>query len=190
MKRIIAIVLVIASLGVTMLSGGCAIVTRGSEYCYRFLDYISSSSFDKAYEMLADSIKAPESEEEREDRLAEEEKEKEANRKVWREVFGLDKADASPTPAPETPAPSAGTPSPAADTPEPTPTPAAENGITPDPATGEIPVSDATPEPYGAGQSTPGTTMQGDSDIPADQMDNAMTPAPGSTPTPTPAPTA
>ena len=190
MKRIIAILLVIASLGVTILSGGCAIVTRGSEYCYRFLDYISTSSFDKAYEMLADSIKAPESEEEREDRLAEEEKEKEANRKVWREVFGLDKEEATPTPAADTPEP---TPTPAEETPEPTPTPAAENGITPDPATGEFPVNDATPEPYGASQTTPEAqatpeNMADESNIPADQLDNAMTPDPGSTPSPTPAP--
>ena len=73
--------------------------SRGSDYCYRFLDYICEGSFDKAYEMLADSIKAPETEKEREERLKEEEKAKEENRKIWRQVFGLDKAG-SPSPAP------------------------------------------------------------------------------------------
>jgi len=63
-------------LSTAFLSTGCSIVTRGSDYCYRFLDYICEGSFDKAYEMLADSIKAPETEKEREDRLKEEEKAK------------------------------------------------------------------------------------------------------------------
>ena len=122
MKRFIAILLVIASLGVTVLSGGCSIVTRGSEYCYRFLDYICADQFDKAYEMLADSIKAPESEDEREARLKEEAEEKEANRQIWREVFGLNKDTPSPTPVEGTPTPEAETPTPeVADTPTPTP---------------------------------------------------------------------
>ena len=64
-------------LSTTFLSLGCSIVTRGSDYCYRFLDYICAQDFAKAYEMLADSIKAPETEKEREERIAEEEKEKE-----------------------------------------------------------------------------------------------------------------
>ena len=74
MKRFFAFIIALFMLSTTFLSLGCSIVTRGSEYCYRFLDYICADQFDKAYEMLADSIKAPESEEEREDRLAEEEK--------------------------------------------------------------------------------------------------------------------
>ena len=75
-------------------------MTRGSDYCYRFLDlHLRDSQFDKAYEMLADSIKAPETEEgARGARLAkEEEKEKEANREIWRQVFGIDDL-ASPRP--------------------------------------------------------------------------------------------
>ena len=88
MKRIFALIIAIAMLSGTILSTGCAIVTRGSDYCYRFLDYIRDSQFDKAYEMLADSIKAPETEEEREERLKEDEKEKEANREIWRQVIG------------------------------------------------------------------------------------------------------
>ena len=115
-------------LSTVFLTAGCSIVTRGSDYCYRFLDYICAGSFDKAYEMLADSIKAPETEEEREDRLKAEEKEKEENRKIWRQVFGLDKAE---TPEPEaTPTPAAsGTPDPNA-TPDPTATP--EASVTPE----------------------------------------------------------
>ncbi len=93
-------------LGVFGLNLGCSIVTRGSDYCYRFLDYICAQDFDKAYEMLADSIKAPETEEEREDRVAAEEKEKEENRKIWRQVFGLDKLE-SPSPEAEEATPSA-----------------------------------------------------------------------------------
>ena len=98
MKRFFAFLIAVMMLSTVFLTAGCSIVTRGSDYCYRFLDYICAGSFDKAYEMLADSIKAPETEEEREDRLKAEEKEKEENRKIWRQVFGLDKAD---TPAPE-----------------------------------------------------------------------------------------
>ena len=76
MKRFFAFLLATLMLSSTLLTAGCSIVTRGSDYCYRFLDYICEGSFDKAYEMLADSIKAPETEKEREDRLKEEEKEK------------------------------------------------------------------------------------------------------------------
>ena len=76
MKRFFAFLIAVLMLSTTFLSLGCSIVTRGSDYCYRFLDYICEGSFDKAYEMLADSIKAPETEKEREERLAEEEKEK------------------------------------------------------------------------------------------------------------------
>ena len=77
MKRFFAFLIAVMMLSTVFLTAGCSIVTRGSDYCYRFLDYICEGSFDKAYEMLADSIKAPETEKEREDRLKEEEKEKE-----------------------------------------------------------------------------------------------------------------
>lgn len=189
MKRIVASILVVVMLGVTILSTGCSIVTRGSEYCYRFLDYICDGSYDKAYEMLADSIKAPETEEEREDRLKEEAAEKEENRKIWREVFGLETEEATPTPEAEaTPTPEAEeTPmSDAEETPTPTPEDVAKNGITPDPETGEYPVNDATPEPYGDedATTTPETAATDDSgmidesDMPADQRESDMTPTP------------
>jgi len=190
MKRIIASILVLVMLSVTVLSTGCSIVTRGSEYCYRFLDYISEGSYDKAYEMLADSIKAPETDEEKEARLAEEAEEKAENRKIWREVFGLDTEEATPTPDESTPTP---TPE-AEETPTPTPEPVAENGITPDPETGEYPVNDATPEPYGAedaeaspdATATDDTGMIDEEDMPADQRESDTTPTPEGTPTPTP----
>jgi len=188
MKRFFALLIAVMMLSVSFLSLGCSIVTRGSDYCYRFLDYIAAGSFDKAYEMIADSIKAPETEKEREDRLAAEEKEKEENRKIWRQVFGLDKAE-TPTPTPEeTPTPEAsGTPSPAEDTPTPTPEAAMENGMTPDPETGEYPVIDATSTPD---ESTPveDAGMVDESEIPADQRDTDMTPVPDSSATPDPRP--
>ena len=95
MKRVIAFFIAIVMLSVSFVSTRCSIVTRGSDYCYRFLDYISAGSFDKAYEMLADSIKAPETEEERTARLKEEAEEKAENRKIWREIFGLDSDETS-----------------------------------------------------------------------------------------------
>ena len=67
-KRFFAFIIAILMLSTTFLSLGCSIVTRGSDYCYRFLDYICAQDFAKAYEMLADSIKAPETEKEREER--------------------------------------------------------------------------------------------------------------------------
>ncbi len=146
------------------LNAGCSIVTRGSDYCYRFLDYICNSEFDKAYEMIADSVKAPETEEERAKRLEEEQKAKDEKKQFWKEVFGV-KDDAAETPEPE------GTPGPeATDEPEGTPAPAAtdpvmQNGATPDPETGEYPVVDATPTP-----------------------DPDATPTPEPTPSPTPEP--
>ena len=88
MKRFFAFLIAVMMLSTVFLTAGCSIVTRGSDYCYRFLDYICGGSFDKAYEMLADSIKAPETEEEREDRLKAEEKEKEENRNIWRRCLG------------------------------------------------------------------------------------------------------
>lgn len=163
-------------LSTAFLSTGCSIVTRGSDYCYRFLDYISEGSFDKAYEMLADSIKAPETEEERAKRLQAEEKEKEENRKIWRQVFGLDKAE-TPTPEPSvTPEPElSGTPDPNA-TPDPSITAEAES--TPDPS----PTDDleATVDP----DATADPDMVDESDIPPDQRDNDMTPAPDLSPSP------
>ncbi len=177
MKRFIAIILVIASLGVTILSGGCSIVTRGSEYCYRFLDYICEGTFDKAYEMLADNIKAPETEDERQDRLAEEAAEKEENRKIWREVFGLDKAEETAPAEDVTPTPEDGTPTPEAET-TPAPEGAMINGMTPDPETGEYPVIEATPEPTESAESTPETDLPNEDELPADQRDDAETPAP------------
>ena len=186
MKRFIAIILVIASLGVTILSGGCSIVTRGSEYCYRFLDYICDGTYDKAYEMLADSIKAPETDEEREARLEEEAAEKEENRKIWREVFGLDKADATATPEAETPVPEDGTPTPEAEeTPTPTPEGVMVNGMTPDPETGEYPVIEATPEPTVSAESTADSSLPDEDELPADQRDDAATPAPDESAEPT-----
>ncbi len=189
MKRFLAFLIATAMLSVTILSTGCAIVTRGSDYCYRFLDYICAGSFDKAYEMLADSIKAPETEKEREDRLAAEAKEKEENRKIWRQVFGLDKAETpAPTPTEETPAPEdSGTPTPELMT----PTPVIENGFTPDPATGEYPTSlesptpdpDATIDPNATPAMTPDPAMANEDELPADQRDTDMTPAPGETAT-------
>lgn len=187
MKRFFAIFIAAVMLSVSILSAGCSIVTRGSDYCYRFLDYISSSSFDKAYEMLADSIKAPETEEELKERLAEEEKEKEANREIWRQVFGLDKAETpTPTPEAETPAPEeAETPAPeAAETPTPTPEPVVENGMTPDPETGEFPDAEETPAESDA--ASPDPNMVDESDMPADQREADMTPAPDTSATPQP----
>ncbi len=208
MKRFFAFIIASVMLSISFLSLGCSIVTRGSDYCYRFLDYICTSQFDKAYEMLADSIKAPETEEEREQRVAAEEKEKEENRAIWRQVFGLDKVS-TPTPEPEedTPVPTDETPTPEL----PTPTPELQNGFTPNPETGlypmeeapatpgpdETPEADTTPDPDATPDSdaTPDPNMVDESDIPADQREADMTPAPDTTPaaettTPTPDPNA
>ncbi len=153
--RSLALLLAVATLAVTTL-GGCSIVTRGSDFCYKFLDHIINEQFDQAYEMLADSIKAPESAEERDARLKVEEAEKAEKKKFWKELFGLEpitedgegkpqvvSAEATDTPAPETPTPS---PTPTA-TPEPTIPPVMENGYTPNPETGEYPDITATPTP-------------------------------------------
>ena len=195
MKRVIACILVLATLTTTVLSG-CSMVTRGSDYCYKFLDYISNSEFDKAYEMIADSIKAPETEEERAARLKEEAKAKEEKQKFWKELFGIS-AEATPSPTPEetvtpvpdesaTPAPEE-TPDPNAtrnpadgpveETPTPSPTPEMQNGVTPDPVTGEYPQPEATPTPDPNATPTPQL---------ASEPGTTPTPAGGPTPTPVP----
>ena len=162
MKRLLAILLVIMTAASAVLTSGCSVVTRGSDYCEMFLDHIVKNEFEAAYEMIADSIKAPETAEEREKRLKAEAKVKEEKKDFWKEVFGFKD---EPTPAPEA------TPTPATtDTPVPedalatsTPEPVVENGLTPDPATGEYP--EITPSP------TP---------------DPNVTPEPVATPTPPP----
>ena len=200
MKRLIACILVVATLATSVL-GGCSMVTRGSDYCYKFLDYICNSEFDKAYEMIADSLKAPETEEEKTARLKEENAAKEEKQKFWKELFGISdegdqqtpKPDETGTPNPEetvtpnpketvTPLPEAtpdpnATPNPADGIVTPTPEAALQNGMTPDPETGEYPEVEASPTP------DPNAT-------PTPQLANepGSTPIPEGGPTPTPEP--
>ncbi len=244
LKKVVALMMVLTTVAGTVLSSGCSIVTRGSDYCYRFLDYICNSEFDMAYEMIADSIKAPETEEERAARLKAEEEEKAERGQFWRDVFGLSKDDeAAETAAPEdgsegTPDPNAtvdpdmtpnpdgtidpdttpdpdetidpdATPDPDATIdPDATPTPMAtpvalQNGLTPNPETGEYPSWDQdpnatpTPEPTPEAVDTPipEPTMEpvaklstdvdhdGDGYVP---IPGIMTPPPSPTPTPVP----
>ena len=204
MKRIIASILAAAMLGASLLGTGCGFVTKGSDYCIDFLEKIRTQQYAEAYEMLADSIKAPETAEERAARLEKEAKEKEEKKQetksFWRGLIGLDE------PAEETPTP---TPTPETTTPDPeaTPDPININGRTPDPETGEYPEITATPD-VGAEDwedplaepdlSGPGIGLDGtDNDefeIPDDAdavpVDAEPTPEPTPTPVVTPAPDA
>lgn len=205
MKRWIAILLSLLFFAGT-LSGfsGCAVSTRGSDYCYRFLDNIVAGEYAKAYDMIAESIKAPETEEEREARLKQETEEREARRKAWRELLSFKKdaeegedgeagkaADTKATIDPDnTPAPTP-TPEP---TPSPTPTPPPlENGRTP-PSYGMTPEATVTPDPNITPTPEP-TPTPSPSPTPSPTPDPNATPSPtptlepGTTPTPSPQPT-
>lgn len=196
MKRIWAMLMVVMTLATTFLSTGCAMTTRGSDYCYRFLDYINAGEFDKAYEMLADSIKAPETEEERAQRLERETEEKEAKRQFWRELFGFDKPDEDGDDAD-----SDATPDPAAtDGLDSSASPDATDGgdatTSPDAADTAAPSDDPSASPDGTGEPSP-TPNPDDTPEPtlAPKMENGFTPNPETgeypdvtaTPTPDPA---
>ena len=185
MKKVLAMLLVVMMLGGSALSAGCSVVTRGSNYCEMFLDHIAKNEFEAAYEMIADSIKAPETAEERDKRLAAEAKEKQKNKDFWKEVFGFkdeEPAADTPTPTPE-----------ATDTPAPedalatsTPEPVAENGLTPNPETGEYPEIEPTPTPDPNATPDPDATPTPRAKL----FGRTPTPSPdpNATPTPTPAP--
>ncbi len=59
MKRCIALLLALATLA--PLVSGCAVVTRGSDYCYKFLEHIVAYEFDEAFDMIAEATKIPDS---------------------------------------------------------------------------------------------------------------------------------
>ncbi len=216
MKRLIALLMTLTCLAGTLAGfSGCAVSTRGSDYCYKFLDYIVAGEYEKAYDMIADSAKAPETEEERADRLKKEAEEKTARRDAWRELLGLKKNDetdtgengsaadtaetgklnAEPTATPE-PTP---TPEPTA-TPTPTPPPLTNGrtpesyGITPEPSVTPDPNATPTPEPTPTPTPEP-TPTPTPTPEPTPTPDPNLTPSPvptlepGATPTPTPQPT-
>ena len=58
MRKTISAILILAMLLPTALSfGGCAIMTKGSAYCERFLERIVAGEYSEAWEMLPDTIK-------------------------------------------------------------------------------------------------------------------------------------
>ena len=176
MKKIISIFLSIAFLGCSLLSSGCSIVSKGSEYCFRFLDYILAYDFENAYEMIAESIKAPETAEERAERLKKEEEERANRTSFWKKLFDSGKEEAaSDTPVPdipETPLPNV------SDLPEATPTPELQNGRTPDPETGEYPEITESPTPDPA--ITPEPVLPSEPGSPEIEITPEPTPAPKS----------
>lgn len=171
MKRWIAMLLALMCVAGT-LSGfaGCAVSTRGSDYCYRFLDNIVAADYARAYDMIAESIKAPETEEEREERLKQEEEEGEEG----------EEGKSTPTPDPDNTPVSTPTPEP---TPSPTPTPPPlQNGRTPD-SYGVIPEATDTPDPNITPTPEPTPTP---SPTPTPTPEPTPTPDPNATPSPTP----
>ena len=141
MKRRIALAMSLVML-LTALLSGCSVLTSGSDYCYRFIDNIIAGEFDKAYDMIADSIQraedpskatatpeaiATDTPEPREDDDTRSEQELDDDEVVDGKVVETPEPTPSPTPTP---------------TPEPTATP------TPSPSPSPSPTPDADGNPY------------------------------------------
>lgn len=177
---------------------GCSVITKGSDYCIRFLDNIIAGEYDEAYDMLAESIKVPEVKLTRSEKRALKAAEKaaeateapteappEAPSATPEDEYAEYDENATDTPLPELTTDQAG----ALVTPTPVPVIASpdddENPSASDDASRNLSDEDAA-SPTLENGATPTPAGEGAEETPAG---DEVTPTPKPTPTPTPSPT-